>query len=134
MTAAAPFTLDPTRLCQIELRASDMQRALAFYEGAFGWNPVPAELHNYVVLDVPEHCPFGIAVVPGRLPNAGAGGGVMYFGADDPEALLANIQSHGGHRVLGPTSLAGYGTIWQFDDTEGNRFGLYKSKPIAGRD
>jgi len=84
--------LDPAALCQIEIAVTDVARALAFYGGAFGWRPVPAEIHEYVVLEVPPGCPYGLALVP-RGAGAGQGGGVVpYFAAEDAEAVARRAE------------------------------------------
>jgi len=127
------MSVDPTRLCQIEISVTDMPRALAFYEGAFGWRPVPAEIHEYVVLEVPPDCAFGLALVPGRLSSASAGGVVPYFATETPEQIVSLVEQHGGRRRLGPLSLAGYGTVYQVEDPDGNRLGLYKGRALPQR-
>jgi predicted enzyme related to lactoylglutathione lyase len=120
--------LDPRSLCQIEIPVSDQQRALAFYRAAFGWEAVPAEIHEFVVLAVPDDCPFGLALVP-YVRSGGEpvprNGPVLYFATPDPEAVVARVEAAGGRRRFGPTKLAGYGTIFQIEDPDGNRFGLY---------
>lgn len=117
--------LDPTGLCQIEIPVADMVKALAFYEKVFGWRPAPAELHEYIVLQVPKECPYGIALVPRRSSEA-RDGAVLYFATQDPEAMCAEAVAHGGVKRFGPVALPGYGTIYQFEDPEGIRWGLFR--------
>lgn len=119
------MNVDPTRVCQVEIPVSDVPRATYFYENAFGWKPVPAELHEYVVLAVPDACSFGIALVPGREKEAKTSGVVLYFAVDDPELVASAAQAFGGRRRFGPVKLFGYGQVWQVEDPDGTRFGLY---------
>lgn len=122
--------LDPATLCQIEIPVSDMPRALAFYEAVFGWRAAPAELHEYVVLEVPDDCPFGLALVPRR--SAGSSGeATLYFATNVPEEICKRAVAHGGTKRLGPMTLPGYGTIFQIEDPEGCRWGLFQRGAAA---
>ena len=123
--------LDPRRLCQLEVPVTDVERALAFYRQAFGWERSPAEIHEYIVLEVPADCPFGVSLVPqGIMPPSadearGRGGPTLYFAVDDADGLVAKVVACGGRKRFGPLRFAGYGSIWQVEDPDGNRFGLY---------
>lgn len=124
--------IDPTRLCQVEIQVEDLKAAAKFYEDAFGWRVVPAELHEYVVLQVPDACPFGIALTPKRAGGgASPGNVVLYFGVDDPEAVVKAVEAAGGKKRFGPMPLMGYGAIYLVEDPEGTRFGLYLKKTIS---
>ncbi len=129
--------IDPTRLCQIEVQVEDLKAAATFYEEAFGWKVVPAELHEYVVLQVPDGCPFGIALTPRHSQSAAAGDAreesrvVLYFAVEDPEAVVKAVEKAGGKKRFGPMPLMGYGSIYQVEDPEGTRFGLYLKKTMA---
>ncbi len=120
------MAVDPTKLCQIEIAVSDLTRALAFYAGAFGWTRTPAELHEYAVLSVPETCAFGISLVPDSPPPA-PGGITLYFAVTEAAAVVASAVTHGGSSRGGPTSVAGYGTVWRLADPDGNVWGVYES-------
>ena len=109
---------------------TDVTRALAFYERAFGWRRAPAELHEYFVFEVPEGCPFGVALVPGQ--SSGTRGGLTaYFSVTDPAAVCQAVIDAGGRKRLGPTVLPGYGTIYQVEDPDGNRWGLFATSAAA---
>ena len=118
-------SVNPTRLCQIEIQVSDLARAVNFYSEAFGWRPVPAEMHELVVLEVPPDCTFGISLRPGHKSPKSVNNLVPYFAVDDAEAVLKQVETHGGRRTIGPTKLPGYGTIYQCEDPDGTRIGLY---------
>ncbi len=122
--------IDPRSLCQIEIPIGDATRARAFYAEAFGWLPVPAELHEYIVLSVPRDCGFGIALVPSAKAPAARHGPVVYFAVDDPAAVVAKAEAVGGKLRFGPSKMLGYGEIWQLEDPDGNRFGLYRRASI----
>ena len=123
--------VDPRRLCQIEILVSDLKRSVAFYDEALGWKPAPAQLHDFVVLSVPDDCPFGIGLRSGIPEKTNGNQVVLYFAADHPQAVIQRVGSCGGHPVFGPNHLPGYGYIWQFADPDGNRFGLYSKTNAA---
>ena len=122
------MTVDPRRFCQLEIQVTDVPRALAFYDAAFGWRPVPAEIHEYTVLAVPDGCAFGIALVPRGSGGVKGGGLVPYFAVESPADIVQRAEAAGGRRRFGPASVAGYGVIWQVEDPDGNRFGLYEAQ------
>lgn len=123
--------IDPRQLCQIEIRISDLERSLAFYRQVFGWKPVPAEVHNYIILDVPEDCPVGITLIPGNESKEDSKRLVLYFAVDDPEEIISKVKDLGGRVILGPRKVQGYGTIYQFTDPNGQCFGLFKKSANA---
>lgn len=116
--------VDPTKLCQIEIHVSNIERSLKFYETVMNWPAVPTEIHNYHVLEVPERCPFGIALVPDKKAIARSGI-VLYFAVDDPQEI-ANAAKLQGTDPLPGATLPGYGKVQQIQDPDGNCFGLYK--------
>jgi predicted enzyme related to lactoylglutathione lyase len=125
--------IDPTALCQIEIQVSDLSRSIEFYREVFGWQPVPAFIHEYVVLDVPEHCQFGVSLVP--QPNLGRchGNAVrLYFRVSDAPLILERASTFGGQRLPG-RSLPGYGRVEVVTDPDGNAFGLFSAFPNAMR-
>lgn len=104
---------------------TEIERALAFYRDVFGWQRSAAEIHDYVVLEVPEDTSFGVSLVPQTTVLRGAGP-TLYFAVDEPEEIASRAVAAGGGKRFGPTSLPGYGVIWQVEDPDGNRFGLFK--------
>jgi predicted enzyme related to lactoylglutathione lyase len=118
------MTISPAKLCQIELPVADLDRAGIFYEKSFGWKTAPADMHQYAVLEVPEDCPFGISLIPSTRPRSGDSM-VLYFAVENPKIIADLVTAHGGRFRFGPKKLGGYGEIWQVEDPDGNRFGLY---------
>lgn len=124
--------VSPSRLCQIEIHVADMERALNFYELVFGWRRAPADLHEYVVLDVPEGCPYGISLLPGRSLESGESQPklILYFACDEPEGIVQLAKQHGGRHCFGPKALPGFGRIYQIEDPDGHRYGLYQERKV----
>ena len=112
-------------LCQIEIHVSDVQRSLAFYEDVFGWRAVPAEIHNYIVLEVPADSPYGVALVPTTSTASLKNNLVLYFSCDNPDSCLEKVSKAGGRIRFRAKQLPGYGRVDQFEDPDGQRFGLY---------
>jgi predicted enzyme related to lactoylglutathione lyase len=128
-------TVNPARLCQLLIEVSDLNRAKRFYADVFGWKPVPADLLEMVVLEVPADCPFGIALVPtvgpdglpqDQVPSAPSTRLKAIFAVDDPEAIIAQCRASDGCQVAGPRTHPGYGHVWEVCDPDGLTWGLFK--------
>lgn len=124
--------LNPEKLVQIEIPVADLGLAQQFYASAFGWRAVPAEIHNYVVLDVPSSCPWGISLVPSIRRNLDTGAQdrqpsiVLFFAAPNPSEICEKVRAAGGTVKENTRQLPGYGTAWFVTDIDGNSFGLFK--------
>lgn len=114
----------PSKLCQIEIPVRDLDAAVVFFEAAFGWKQAPAEMHEYIVLLVPDDCPFGISLVPSKSERSGDST-VLYFQVENPQAIVDAVVKNGGKFRFGPKRLGLYGEIFQVEDLDQNRFGLY---------
>jgi predicted enzyme related to lactoylglutathione lyase len=125
-------SIDPRRLCQIEIHVTDLKRSLTFYLEAFGWQKVPADIHNYTVLEVPRDCHFGISLIAKKTAAATESKApsqqnlVLYFKVDDPESIVKKAVVAGGKKHFGPQKIDGHGLIYQISDPDGNRFGIFK--------
>jgi predicted enzyme related to lactoylglutathione lyase len=117
--------LDPSRLCQIEIHTPDLQKSLDFYEHVFSWKRAPIDLHNYVVLAVPENCPFGISLIPDTKALV-SNSVILYFGVTDPKPFADRAAQYGG-KASSPRKLPGYGTITIIEDIHGQKFGLFEN-------
>jgi len=118
------LTLLPTKLCQIEIPVSNIERSVLFYDAVFGWQQAPAEMHEYVVMQVPDECPYGISLIPTKKERTGDSV-VLYFQTEDPVRVVEAAKNNGGRLRFGPKKLGVYGDIYQIEDPDGNRFGLY---------
>lgn len=117
--------LEPTKLCQIEIPVTDLEASVAFFEASFGWKQAPAEMHEYIVMQVPDDCPYGISLVPSKKERNGDSI-VLYFQVEDPQAIVDAVVKNGGKFRFGPKKLGLYGEIYQVEDLDQNRFGLYQ--------
>jgi predicted enzyme related to lactoylglutathione lyase len=114
-----------------EIIGTDPNRLRSFFGELFGWRyettPVAAavsEPDNYGFIELPT-------ASDGSGIRGGVGGGsaypsraLFYVGVPDVERALAQAESLGGSRTMGPqTSPTGLG-VGQFTDPEGNLIGL----------
>ena len=104
----------------------------SFYAQAFGWN-------------IDANNPMGYGIVPreGNLSpeGIGIGGGIaqapdgypghltFYVEVPDVEAALANIESLGGTRMMGPDEVMEGLVVGMFNDPEGHTVGLVQATP-----
>ena len=118
--------VSPLDICQLELPVQNMERAIIFYLHVFGWKPLPTQIKNVTIIEVPDECPFGISLVlrPKRSQQCGP---LIYYKHDSPKILLSCVEKHGGNKIAGPTEIKGYGYVYQIEDSEGNNFGIFKT-------
>lgn len=118
--------VNPNALVHIEFPSSNLKRSLKFYETVFGWKPTPSEIHNYCILDVPEDCAYGLALVGGNKEVPGERPGpVHYFKVPSADDILERLKLSEGKLIFGPKKVPPIGYIYQLQDPDGNRIGLY---------
>jgi predicted enzyme related to lactoylglutathione lyase len=114
-----------------EIPVTDLARACAFYEKVFGFamkavpfGPVTMGWFPPMVNEA-----YGItgSLVqgPGYVP--GKSGVRIYFTSPDIDGTLAKVAAAGGKVLLAKTSIGEYGTIAQFEDSEGNLIALHRA-------
>jgi len=115
--------VDPSKLCQIELAVSNVEAAISFYHNVFGWKLTDAKMHDYYILDVPQNCNFGIALVPKSSTSIKNSGITLYFNTNLRVQIEKLALSNGGH-VSNRPAIPGYKKITFIEDPDGNNFGL----------
>lgn len=118
--------LDPKSLCQIEIQVTNLERSQKFFADVFGWMASAAKLHEYIVLDVPKDCPFGVSLVPSTGGACTTTQVVLYFSVAGAFEIAKRAELLGGSKKFGPTKLPAYGSIWQIRDPDGHTFGLFE--------
>jgi len=112
------------RVIHFEIPADDPQRAVAFYEKAFGWKIVKWEgpMEYWLVMTGPE----GEPGIDGGLARRSAPGDstVNTIGVDSVDAYVAKIVANGGKVIRPKAAVPGVGWLAYCQDTEGNVFGL----------
>lgn len=114
------------KVVHFEIPVDDGDRAVAFYTQALGWS-----LERWGPLEY-----WTTAAGEGE----GIGGGltkrsedspslVFYIAVDDIDAALAAIEAAGGRRLTDRMPIPTVGWSALFEDTEGNRVGLFQEDP-----
>jgi len=123
--------MKPHLVVWFEIPVNDIERAKNFYESVFE-----------VTLDVLEYGPLKVAVFQMGQDTEGSkgaliktheskpsrAGSVVYFATKNINDTLAKVTAYGGKILQSPLSIGEFDTIAQFEDTEGNRVGLYSAK------
>jgi hypothetical protein len=117
-------------IVHFDLPAGDLERAASFYGKLFGWKfervPGPIEYFGITTFDEKGN------------PSLGGGMGkknewdtyiTNYVGVGSVEEALKELIELGGKVVLPRTEVGEFGYLALCLDAEGNKFGLWESKP-----
>jgi uncharacterized protein len=115
-----------THLAHFSINADDVERARTFYAGSFGWTFQPFGPPGFYMIEGAGG-PGGTfaslqerrEIVPGK-PMHGLEGTLAVANSAQAEAAILKA---GGKIVMPRTVLAGIGTLFFFEDTEGNILG-----------
>ena len=120
-------TIDPQALCQIEIQVSQLDKAQEFYLNVFGWHPTPAEFADYAIMQVPEDCPYGIALIQTKpQQNRTTSGPIIYFNVPSIQKIINRTLKHGGQKFGPQRPVPGVGQTQIITDPDGNAWGLYQ--------
>ncbi len=120
-----------SRVAIFEIPATDLHRAVTFYEAILGvaiekmeWPEMQMGIFPY------ENQMVTGVIVKSANHQPSSGGVTIYLNAgDDLQTILDKVEPHGG-KVLTPKTMHadGSGFFALFQDTEGNRLGLHALK------
>jgi predicted enzyme related to lactoylglutathione lyase len=117
-----------------EIPADDVERARAFYQGAFGWTieAYPGmDYHGVTTAAVDEktRMPLEPGAINGGMMQRSAeiSAPVLTIGVDDIDASLEAVERLGGKTLMGRQAVADMGFTGYFTDSEGNVVGLWQS-------
>jgi predicted enzyme related to lactoylglutathione lyase len=125
------------RVIHFEIHAENPDRAIAFYQGLFGWKfqAYPAGNHPYWLITTgPDDQP---GINGGMLQRRGAIDGVCVIAfvctvqVPDLDRLLAVIPTQGGQIALPKMPVPGVGWLAYAKDPEGNIFGMMQEDRAA---
>lgn len=119
-----------TALCQIEIQVSDLERAAHFYAEVFGWQKVPAFMHDYMILAGAPGEGYGLSLVMNPRLKPVHSSLILYFQCADLEETAAKAVALGGRVLLAGKRLPSYGTITVVTDPDGHKFGLFKGPAL----
>jgi predicted enzyme related to lactoylglutathione lyase len=121
------------KVVHFEIPFDNKQRAMKFYQDAFGWKLADMPQMNYVMattVDVDEgQMPKEPGAINGGLfqrPSE-APSPTIYLGVQSVEASIAKATAAGGKVVTPRTPIPGMGAYARVADTEGNVIGLFES-------
>ena len=119
------MSINPSNLCQIEIPAIDLEKSITFFEQVFQWKAVPIEIHQYIVLETPKECPFGISLIPVSKGSSGRSV-TLYFQVEDLAQIASLAERYEGRVIAPERELPGYGAVQIISDPSGNKFGLFQ--------
>lgn len=107
-----------------EIVGKDGERLRSYYSALFGWEIDANNPMDYgIVPRAGEGIPGGV----GRGPDGYDGHVTFYVEVPDVEAALAQAESLGGSRMMGPDRIMEGVEIGLFNDPEGHLVGVVKS-------
>ena len=111
-----------------EVVGKDAEKLQSYYSELFGWNIDSNNPMNYGIVNRDDNVNsdgVGIGGGIGTGPEGYEGHVTFYVEVDDVEAALAQAESLGGKRVMGPMTMDEPPlTLGQFTDPEGHVIGL----------
>ena len=114
------------KVVHFEIPIDDSDRAVAFYRLALGWDLEqwgPLEFWNTRIGEG-EGIEGALAK---RAPESP--GLIFYISVDDIETALRAIEAAGGRRLTEAMPIPTFGFSAHFEDSEGNRVGLFQADP-----
>jgi predicted enzyme related to lactoylglutathione lyase len=114
-----------------EIPVKDLDRAIRFYEKVFEVKLSTEEMTGLKMAMFPfkQGTPGAAgSLVQGASYEPSHAGSVVYFTVEDIPETLRRITANGGRTLMPKTSIGEYGSIAQFEDTEGNRLALHSMK------
>jgi predicted enzyme related to lactoylglutathione lyase len=115
------------KIVHIEIKASDPDRATAFYRNVFGWQFGDSGMPDidYRMAQLDEQS--GVAIYPDESAGSGP---LVYVDTDDIDASVAKVNESGG-QAGDKQPIPTVGWFSHCKDTEGNPFGLFQSDESA---
>jgi len=117
-----PPTTGNGKICYLEIPATDIMKASAFYQNVFGWK-MRTRGDGKTAFDDGVGEVSG-AFVTGR-PVSNVTGLLIYIMVDSVEVVIKAIQSNGG-KIVQPIGADAPEITARFSDPDGNIMGLYQ--------
>lgn len=121
----------PGTPCWVDLSATDLDAAKAFYGSVLGWDFVDTgdEFGHYTLAQVGGKPVAAISPPPpGHQPMPWT----VYLATEDTDATAKLIAEHGGTVVVGPMPIPGMGTMALATDPTGGLFGTWQADGMLG--
>ena len=114
------------KVVHFEIPIDDGERAVAFYGQAFGWGLERWGPLEFWTTAAGEGEGIGGALTKRSDASASL---TFYIAVDDIDAALAAIEAAGGRRLTERMPIPTVGWSALFEDTEGNKVGLFQGDP-----
>lgn len=114
-----------------EMPVTDMERAIAFYEGVFGYEMSRREVDGYQMAFFPrsdESPGASGALAFGDVYKPSKEGAIVYFDVADIDAVLRRAKARGGKVLYEKKDIGEAGYVAEIEDSEGNRVALSQVK------
>ena len=123
-------------VAHFSVNADDVARAKRFYGAVFGWKFESWGPPGFFLVQTQGKDGPGISGSLQQRHEIVAGKPIVGFectiAVDDIDAALAAVQKHGGKVVMPKSTITGVGTLFFFEDTEGNIAGAMQYDERAG--
>jgi hypothetical protein len=122
------------KVVHFEIPIDDGQRAVAFYREAFGWDLERWGPLEYWTTAAGDGDGIGGALTERDDPASGL---MFYISVEDVDQALASVEAAGGRRLTGRMPIPTVGWSAFFEDSEGNKVGLFQEDatvPMPGGD
>ena len=119
------------KIVHFEIPADNPDRAQKFYTSVFGWKVqkfpgYPVDYRLVTAGDEKEPGINGAIMARGQEKSV-----IDTIGVPDIDAYIKKIEKAGGKIVLPKSAIPGVGYMAYFQDTEGNKLGIYKTDMSA---
>ena len=117
--------------CWVDLATADVDGAIAFYSGLFGWQagePGGPETGGYRTFQLDGDDVAGLGPAMEGQPSHWN----SYVSVDDVEAITQRIESAGGDEVFGPIDVLEFGRMSVFQDPAGAYFSVWQPGQTTG--
>jgi hypothetical protein len=118
---------NPANLASFAIHVDDLERAIAFYEGVFGWEFEPWGPPGFYLVHTGTDASPGIQGLMHQRsePRTGTGlnGFEPTFAVPDLDAVAEAVAANGGTITMAKSTIPTVGTLIRFLDPEGNDVG-----------
>ncbi len=118
-------------VCYFEIPVTDLERAIAFYSAVFEYQFERVNIDgNEMALFPASDKASGItgALAKGDSYIPGKQGARIYFSVVSIKETLQKVKHAGGEVLYPETSVGAYGSVAEFEDSEGNCIALHSVK------
>lgn len=117
------------KVVHFEIPMDEPARGTQFYREAFGWALERFGPMEYWTTPAGTGAGIGGALTRRSTDSPAV---TFYLAVDDVDAALASVERAGGRALTRRAPIPGVGWTALFEDSEGNRLGLFEEDPAAG--